>query len=126
MSRITASAADVPKDGSALADEAFSLDIGALVPIRAIERRIAVLGSQKALVGQMKRLVIPHLVEEFAAAVRGNHLRDHERIAAEGLGSALLGVDAQTIDGRANQNDAAHANDDAKQRQEATELVGAD
>jgi hypothetical protein len=49
-----------------------------------------------------------------------------KRFRAEGLGGALVGVDAEPFDGGAHHDDAGHADDHAQQGEEAAQLVRAD
>ena len=115
-------------DGSVLAGQVVALHVGGVLAVRAIEDAVADSGIPEARVVGADGLVALELVEVLAAAqaTGGGDLRHHERFRPEGLGGALLGVDAEAVDGGAHHDHAGHADDHAQQRQKAAQFVRAD
>src|SRR5665213_2825033 len=76
-------------------------------------------------VGKFQLAVVLEFLEIFLAAVRVDNLRKNEGIAAEGFSRALLGIEAQTVDGGPDQDDAGDADHDPEQCQKSAEFMGA-
>ncbi len=96
--------------------------------VGAVQNVVAGGGAQVGDVVGPDAFVAALLVGKLAAgeAADGGDLGDQEAIGAEGFGGDIFRVDAQAIDGRADQDDAGDADDDAEQGEETAQFMGAD
>ncbi len=101
----------------------FDVDLG--VAIGAVERGVPVEVFEVALVGQFELVVAAQLIENLSTATGVRDLLQNKRFAAESLGNAVISVQAQAIDGRADQNHAGHADDNAQKSEKAAQAVSA-
>ena len=128
MSRISGIELDTPRMDGGFKQGLAGFHVAAPLPVRAVENLFAGGDSQVVGVVGADALVALEFLEEFLARQPsgGGDLRDQEAVGAESLGGALLGVDAQALDGRAHQHHAGHADDHAEQGEEAAQFMRSD